>query len=223
MTGRPGTPGRTTPAGVLGRRRGAGARVLATALVLAGCLGLQAWSSVPAYAHAALVSSDPKDGAVLDRPPRRITLEFDDPISRKFDFVAVSGPGGATYQSGSPRVMGNKVTQRLDHLGPAGTYEVAWRVVSADGHPVSGTLTFTTRAAGGGHGTPATTRPGRTQAPGSTATPGASGTPAASGPEGSSGTPWWPIGVAVLVVAGGGVLVAARRRRDGDPPSPDEG
>ncbi|GAA2758178.1 copper resistance CopC family protein [Actinopolymorpha rutila] len=190
MTGRRGTPGRIRPAG---------ARVLATALVLAACLGLQAWSSVPAFAHAALVSSDPKDGAVLDRPPRQITLEFDDPISRKFDVVAVSGPGGATYQSGGARVLGSKVTQRLADLGPAGTYQVAWRVVSADGHPVSGTLKFTTRTAGGGHGTHATTKPGK------------------------SGTPWWPIGVAVLVVFAGGGVIAVRRRRAGDPPSPDEG
>ncbi len=202
--------------------------MLAVALVLAGCLGLQAWSSVPAFAHAALVSSDPKDGAVLDRPPRRITLEFDDPISRKFNFVAVSGPGGATYQSDSPQVLGNKLTQRLADLGPAGTYEVAWRVVSADGHPVSGTLKFTTRAAGRGHGSPATTKPGKGTA-GSTATPGARDTPAASGQENSSGTPWWPIGVAVLVVFAGGGVITARRRRDGgqsdhgDPSSPDEG
>ncbi|MET9023629.1 copper resistance CopC family protein [Actinopolymorpha sp. NPDC004070] len=208
--------------------------MVAVALVLAGCLGLQAWSSVPAFAHAALVSSDPKDGAVLDRPPRRITLEFDDPISGKFDFVAVSGPDGATYQSGHPRVMGSKLTQRLARPGPAGTYQVAWRVVSADGHPVSGTLKFTTRTAGGGHGTPATTQPGKpgtpgtpgTRGDGSTATPGATGTPSASGRDDSSGTPWWPIGVAVLVVAGGGAVIAGRRRRDGDhgdPPSPDEG
>ncbi|MGW0226921.1 copper resistance CopC family protein [Actinopolymorpha singaporensis] len=185
--------------------------MLATALVLAGCLGLQAWSSVPAFAHAALVSSDPKDGAVLDRPPRQITLEFDEAISRKFDFVAVSGPGGATYQSGGARVLGTKVTQRLADLGPAGTYQVAWRVVSADGHPVSGTLRFTTRTAGGGHGMPATTKPAKP------------GTRSAAGKKNSSGTPWWPIGVAaLLVVAAGSGLIAARRRRDGDPPSPGE-
>ena len=151
-------------------------------------------------------------------------MEFDDPVSRKFDFVAVSGPDGATYQSGDPRVMGSTVTQRLAHLGPAGTYEVAWRVVSADRAPGVRDAEVhhpcrrrRTRYAGHHEAR----KGGRSQAP--RPPPERTGTPSASEPEGSSGTPWWPIGVAVLVVAGGGVLVAARRRHDGDPPSPDEG
>lgn len=40
------------------------------------------------------------------------------------------------------------VTVPLRALGSAGVYTAGYRVVSADGHPVSGSITFTLRAPG---------------------------------------------------------------------------
>jgi hypothetical protein len=46
-------------------------------------------------------------------------------------------------------VAETKVSQNLRE-GPAGHFTVAWRVTAADGHPLSGTFTFTAAAAGNG-------------------------------------------------------------------------
>src|SRR5690606_39662140 len=43
---------------------------------------------------------------------------------------------------GEPDVLGTTVTQPLRESGPSGTYTLAYRVVSADGHSISGELTF---------------------------------------------------------------------------------
>jgi hypothetical protein len=41
------------------------------------------------------------------------------------------------------RLAENTVSQDLQPGAPAGSYTVAWRVTSADGHPVSGAFSFT--------------------------------------------------------------------------------
>jgi hypothetical protein len=61
----------------------------------------------------------------------------------------VTGPDGSRATSGKPRVDAATVRQPLA-TGPAGDYTVAYRVVSEDGHPVTGELTFT--VSGGGSG-----------------------------------------------------------------------
>src|SRR5215211_5427577 len=60
--------------------------------------------------------------------------------------IVVTGPSGQV-QSGRPE-FDNRVGQALQPGAPAGSYEVIWRVSSDDGHPVSGRLSFTVRAAG---------------------------------------------------------------------------
>ncbi|MEU2338513.1 copper resistance protein CopC [Streptomyces sp. NPDC013172] len=110
---------------------------LLTALFLA--------SAAPASAHAALRGSDPADGAVLKSAPGSVTLTFTesvgllddsfrvyDPTNHRVTTGAVEhGPAGAdTARITFPKKLGT------------GTFTVAWRVVSADSHPVSGALTF---------------------------------------------------------------------------------
>ena len=193
--------------------RGPVARLLAAAVILMGCLGVQVVSSVPAWAHDTLVASNPKDGAVLDRAPSAVVLRFDQPVGRRFGQVVVSGPDGATYQDGQLQVSGSTVRQDLRALGPAGTYRIAWRVVSADGHPVSDTLTFRLRSAGTGAGATPTTTPGTTPDTSPSVTASATA-PAAAGDAGS-GPPWTPIVLVVVLVGllAAGIGVAARRGR----------
>ncbi|HEY9397554.1 MAG TPA: CopD family protein [Burkholderiales bacterium] len=102
-------------------------------------LVLCVWAPV-AHAHAALVASDPSDGAVLSAWPAHVALTFNEPIS-PLVFRLVSPDG---------------VTHALDHVAPVdaglhielpaqtlqGTYALSWRVVSADGHPIGGTMVF---------------------------------------------------------------------------------
>ncbi|MGW7263191.1 copper resistance protein CopC [Streptomyces sp. NPDC054842] len=99
----------------------------------------------PASAHAALSGTDPRDGTVLGSAPRHITLTFTEPVGLLDDSFRVLDPGNRRVHTGEPGHAGGRsdtarVTLPRD-LG-TGTFTVAWRVVSADSHPVSGAFTF---------------------------------------------------------------------------------
>ncbi|MFD4261852.1 copper resistance CopC/CopD family protein [Streptomyces sp. NPDC058534] len=101
--------------------------------------------AAPASAHAALNSTDPGDGAVLQRAPGHVTLTFSESVGLRDDSFRVLDPGGHRVRTGdADRADGRSDTARVDlpaELGE-GTYTVAWRVVSADSHPISGAFTF---------------------------------------------------------------------------------
>jgi copper resistance protein C len=105
--------------------------------------------AVPASAHSSVLTSSPANGAAVGKAPTEVAFRFDSPLLDGFASVSVTGPDGSPWQSGKPKVSGATLVQELNPLGPAGTYEVAYRVVSADGHPVTGASTFrlTTAAA----------------------------------------------------------------------------
>ncbi|KRA39085.1 MULTISPECIES: copper resistance CopC/CopD family protein [unclassified Nocardioides] len=100
----------------------------------------------PAAAHASLVSSDPAEGAVLPRTPDVVTFTFDEAVSltaggvRVFDATGIEVTAAAASQDA---VISVDLPDRL----PDGSYVVVWRAVSADGHPIAGSLTFAVGAA----------------------------------------------------------------------------
>jgi copper resistance protein C len=117
-------------------------RRLAAALAAAIVGGLLVLAIAPiADAHAVLESSSPRDGAVIAELPDRVTLAFDENVATPA-FVNVVAPDGSNVATGDPAILDNTVTQAVDPPGEAGTYQMSYRVVSADGHPVSATLTF---------------------------------------------------------------------------------
>lgn len=130
--------------------RAAARRRVRRALAVAGLVlvGL-AVAAPPAAGHAALLATDPPDGAVLDDVPAVVTLEFNEPVEappaavRVFDREgrrvdeadASAGPGGP-----------HTVTTSLREGLPDGTYVATWGVVSADAHPIRGAFMFTVGA-----------------------------------------------------------------------------
>lgn len=116
--------------------------VLLTGIAFAGLAGIGALAPTPAYAHNELVSTTPEDGSSHDEPPSELVLRFNGPVGKRFGEVAVTGPDQQTYDDGDLQVSGNSATQPLKQLGPQGKYVVGWRVVSADGHPISGSFSF---------------------------------------------------------------------------------
>ncbi|MGI5456123.1 copper resistance CopC/CopD family protein [Streptomyces sp. CA-249302] len=99
----------------------------------------------PASAHAALKSSDPADAAVLKSAPRSVTLTFTESVGLLDDSFRVLNPENRRVSTGEARhASGRSDTAqvRLPAKLAEGTYVVAWRVVSADSHPVSGAFTF---------------------------------------------------------------------------------
>ncbi len=93
-----------------------------------------------ALAHASLISAQPEEGAVLDASPERLILIFNEPISP------------LRLQLIDPRGQATALTDVVQHdativatvpgVLQQGTHVLSWRVVSADGHPVGGTVVF---------------------------------------------------------------------------------
>ena len=169
--------------------------LVVTLLSIVGLLG----AAAPAFAHSQLEGSDPADGASLDTGPPRITLTFNEDMPAGFDVVTVLGPDGQVWQNGEVTTSGPTVSVPVAPLGPAGRYQVGYRVVSADGHPVQGRTSFTLTKAGSG------TAPAQ---PAPTAGPDA-----AAPAEGGGGTPIWPWILGAVVLVGAGVTAALRLGR----------
>ena len=178
-------------------------------------------------AHAQLLSSDPANGASLPTTDA-VSLTFNEDINPDFVQIVAQGPDG-DVADGPPEVTGAVVTQPIVPTG-SGAHTVTYRVVSRDGHPVSGSVTFTlTDVATEAPETPAATAvpaPTDTSTARSTEPPETpeSATPvsddeavaSATGTEGDdSGSSAWLVagGLAGLVAVGGGVAWAARSRR----------
>lgn len=95
--------------------------------------------------HARLLGSTPTDGGTV-ATAAEVVLAFNEEVDPTFVMVTVEGPDGSEV-GGPPSVEGREVTQVLSPALPVGEHVVTYRVVSTDGHPVSGTATFTTTTA----------------------------------------------------------------------------
>lgn len=93
-----------------------------------------------ASAHAALVSAAPADNAVLAQSPARFSLTFNEPVSPlKLTLVR---PDGTPVRLSAFSLDGQTVDIKAPGTLGQGTHVLSWRVVSADGHPVAGSLLF---------------------------------------------------------------------------------
>ena len=100
---------------------------------------------VDASAHASLEWSVPNFGKRLQAAPTVVRLEFDQSVKALPNAITVFNADGRTFSgvtgsSANTRTVGVPVS----HL-PRGAYTVRWRVISADGHVVSGVFTFGVR------------------------------------------------------------------------------
>jgi copper transport protein len=121
------------------RRRRALGPVVTALVALALVLG----GSAPASAHTELVDTDPDEGAVVETTPETVTLTFSEPVLLTSQEVAVHDSDGDPVASSAHTRDQDVLVELADaaDLG-AGSYVVSWNVLSTDGHPISGTLTF---------------------------------------------------------------------------------
>jgi copper transport protein len=121
------------------------ARLLAAAF--AAVLGALVVAA-PAGAHASLVETQPANGTVLETWPDHVQLRFNEPVDASLGALRVYGSDAKRVDSG--RVSRPNVNTVALHLGDRplarGTYTVAWRVVSADSHPIHGAFVFSVRS-----------------------------------------------------------------------------
>ena len=110
-------------------------------------LGLALPASASAHAallHASLLSSEPAARSVLQAPPARIRLLFSEPLEPTMSALAwATAPAGASPLSAAVDPRDSRALVANPGSLPPGSYVVAWRVVSADGHRVDGRLQFT--------------------------------------------------------------------------------
>jgi copper transport protein len=98
-----------------------------------------------AGAHAVLLTTTPRWGAVLPGPPQTLTLTYDEDVVPQYARVSVVAADGPEL-AGPPRVAQNVVVVTL-RSGPAGSYTVRWRMVASDdGHVTEGAFSFGVRA-----------------------------------------------------------------------------
>lgn len=166
-------------------------------LLLAALAAAVTLTAGSAAAHAALSGSNPADGAEIDTAPEQVTLTFNEDIQSEFAAMTVVDADGAQWGRSEPQVQGRDVSVALDGLA-AGTYTVAFRVTSADGHPISGTTTFTLTQS-----SPATAASLTPAVPADAA--------GQSTGQGSGGFPVWiAIAIGVIVLIGAGAVVLTR-------------
>lgn len=96
-----------------------------------------------ADAHAMLVSSDPTSGARLAASPARVRLVFSEELEPALARLSLVSEGGRITDlavSGDPHDVYAIIAPVA--VLEAGSYRLMWRVVSADGHPVEGSVVF---------------------------------------------------------------------------------
>jgi methionine-rich copper-binding protein CopC len=100
--------------------------------------------------HTHLKKSAPAAGDSLAAPPREVRLWFSEKPEVVVSNVAVSDAAGAAVTLGKLRADSSDATQLVASVTGAmkpGRYQVAWRTMGADGHPVRGTFDFVILAA----------------------------------------------------------------------------
>lgn len=102
-------------------------------------------TALPATSHEQLVDQEPKSGQVLEAGISEVRLSFSD------DLISLDNSAGSEIvildsnqnpvNNGCAVIDARTAIARAD-IDTPGTYQVGWRVVSGDGHPISGSFSF---------------------------------------------------------------------------------
>ena len=200
-----------------------------TAGALAALLALSAVAgTAPAQAHDALASSSPANGQTITTNPGKVSITLTNAPDTRLpgsNTITVTAPDGHVVSAGEPTVDGNTLSTEADIDHP-GKHTVEWRAVSADGHPIDGTFsfTYTPEEAGASEGTGHSEGAGTHQessAPATAPAPAAATTPA---PETQAATPasaqsagnaglFIGLGAVLLVLVAVGAYLIGRRTK----------
>jgi copper transport protein len=111
-------------------------------LGLALALVADPFGAAPAGAHATLQDTSPADDALVDAVPDAVLLRFDEPVSAATGAVQVISPDGDRVDGTVDDADGGRGLSIAVDSGAQGTYTVAYRVVSDDGHTITGSFVF---------------------------------------------------------------------------------
>jgi methionine-rich copper-binding protein CopC len=108
-------------------------------------------SAIPANAHTSLELSTPSDGQSIEFIPAELSASFDEELieieGEIVNTLELESADGTKYVLSSATIAGSTVSANTrDGEYPAGDYLLKYRVVSADGHPVTGEIRFSTQS-----------------------------------------------------------------------------
>lgn len=121
------------------------------AVVLSALLAAALPAAPGASAHATVLEAAPANGATLDRAPARVELTFNEAVETRFGALQVVDARGDRVDDGTiVRPKRERIAIGLRPDLPDGSYAATYRVVSADGHPVAGGISFVVGAPSAG-------------------------------------------------------------------------
>jgi copper transport protein len=104
-------------------------------------LGLAFSLASPAWSHAVLLGSTPAAEASLDVSPTELVFKFNENVGPIFIKI-LDRTGAEVGDLSDWTVDGNDVLTKVNAELPNGTYIATYRVISADTHPVGGSVVF---------------------------------------------------------------------------------
>ena len=102
--------------------------------------------SSSAFAHAQVTSTSPVRGAELTEVPAEVTVEFDGNLTviedLSINVLKIFDQSGKQIDDGKTLVGGARLTVGVADRTGTGTFQVTYRVVSEDGHPIESEFIF---------------------------------------------------------------------------------
>lgn len=105
--------------------------------------------TLPALAHAQLVDASPKANQTMSASPSEFRLFFSDELidlGPASNWLKVENAQGVVVSTDSV-LNGNQVSAKPTQALKPGKYQLTWRVLSEDGHPIQGNYEFTVTSA----------------------------------------------------------------------------
>ena len=120
-------------------------------LLLVLSIPLITTSASPAHAHTSLELSTPSDSQSIEFMPAGLSASFDEDLieieGEEVNTLELESADGTKYVLSAATIAGPTVSANAgDGEYPAGEYLLKYRVVSADGHPVTGEIRFSTQS-----------------------------------------------------------------------------
>jgi methionine-rich copper-binding protein CopC len=113
---------------------------------IAAFCALMLTSNTPAIAHTALISSTPRNGAILQASPKNFVLSFSETLAqidgKQINTMKVTGPSKVRVKLNSMKIMKSSLSTTPLQPLTIGRYEIIYRVVAQDGHTLYGVIKF---------------------------------------------------------------------------------
>jgi len=118
-------------------------RTVKNVLTAIAAIFLIAGSVSPSHAHTESETTTPAAGETVAAGEQLVSISFTEPVAKLANSteIVVTDPSGYTVKTDCTGVEENKIYTNA-FLPTEGDYEVTWRTVAEDGHPVSGKFSF---------------------------------------------------------------------------------